>query len=535
MNNKKKKSLLIIDDERDNISSLKAILGADYTVYASTNGKDAIETAEEFLPDIILLDILMPEMDGYDVIVAFKNSEKTRDIPVVFISGLDNINAEIKGLALGAVDYISKPFHPAIVKLRIKNHIQLIERLRQEELITKIAHNFLASSNTDILHASTLRMVGEFMGTSTILLFKIDKNNKTLICESEWINPELKLDTRIGDKIYFNNKVISNIINMVYDEKKNFFSSSDPIFKDLDILQKKYINNYIAMPILIKGNISAFLVFSKNENNSEWSKNETDFAFLVASIFSVSYERDSIQYAEYLSRAKSEFLSRMSHEMRTPMNAILGILQIFDVSDIPHDLKENCDIMRSSANILLRLIDNALDISDVEYGTFRLSDSAFDFKTVVWDLLQAADNDASKKRQLLDCKVDSAIPDLLYGDEKRLKHVINSLLTNAIKFTPEEGEIIFDARVVNEEKKAITVRVEVTDNGIGISKEQQDSVFSVFEQADSSSTREYGGIGLGLTLSKRIVEMMDGNIGVESELGKGSKFYFTCKMMKEST
>jgi len=419
--------------------------------------------------------------------------------------------------------------------LRIKNHIQLIERLRQEALITRIAHNFLAGSNTAELHASTLRMVGEFMGTSTILLLKIDKNNKALICENEWINPDLKLDTRIGDKIYFNNKVIANIANLLCIDKKSCFSSAEPIFKELDKLQKKYIDNYIAMPILIKGEINAILVFSRDNTDIEWTKSETDFAFLVASIFSVSYERDSIQYAEYLSRAKSEFLSRMSHEMRTPLNAILGILQIFDVSGIPHELKEHCNVMRSSANTLLRLIDNALDISDVEYGTFKLSDSAFDFKTVLWDLLQAADNDASKKRQLLDCKVDSSIPDLLYGDEKRLKHVINSLLTNAIKFTPEEGEIIFDAGVINEEKETITVRIEVTDNGIGISKEQQDTIFSVFEQADTSFTREYGGIGLGLALSKRIVEMMDGNIGVESELGKGSKFYFTCKMRKEST
>ena len=121
---------------------------------------------------------------------------------------------------------------------------------------------------------------------------------------------------------------------------------------------------------------------------------------------------------------------------------------------------------------------------------------------------------------------------MLSGDEKRLKQVINIFLSNAIKFTPENGEICFDARKISEDDIMITIQIEVTDNGIGISKEQQDKLFSIFEQADGSLSREYGGIGLGLALSKRIIEMMDGDIWVESELGKGSKFYLTCKLKR---
>ena len=544
--NNKKNSILVIDDERDNISSLKEILG-DYTIYASTNGKDAIETAEEFLPDIILLDILMPEMDGYDVITAFKNSKKTRDIPVIFITGLDNINAEIKGLSLGAADYISKPFHPAIINLRIKNQIQLIERLRQESFITNIAHNFIAKSNSGTLYKDTLRTAGEFMKIAAILLYKIDANNNTFTCYDEWINAELNLQTRIGDKIDFNEELISEINNMLSgNEKAICFSSSDTLFKNKIKLQRQFIHEYFITPIFIKGKINAFLVFSEDNINKNWSKSEKDLAILIASIFSGVFERDAIQHAEYLSRAKSEFLSRMSHEMRTPMNAILGILQIINLSNISDDTKKHCNMMRTSADALLRIIDDVLDISDFEYGAFTLKDSVFDFKAVVWDLLKSADKSASNKRQLLDCKVDPAIPDSLYGDEKHIKHIITTLLANAVKFTPENGEIFFDTHVVEEhaagqqdgdnsgpaENAIVTLKVEVTDNGIGMSKEQQNNLFSIFEQADNSLSREYGGIGLGLALSKRIVELMGGNIGVESELGKGSKFWFTCKMRK---
>jgi len=529
----RKNSILLIDDERDNISSLKEILGHDYVIYASTNGKDAIETAEEFIPDVILLDVLMPEMDGYDIITALKNSFKTRDIPVIFITGLDNIDAEIKGLSLGAADYISKPFHPAIINLRIKNQIQLIERLRQESFITNIIHNFLVKSNTGTLYNDTLLMAGEFMSIASILLYKFDKNDNSFICHEEWINAESDLQTRIGDKIDLNEEIISEINNMLLsDEKHPAFISSDLFFKDKIKLQRQHIQDYIVTPIFIKGKINAFLVFFRNNSDEKWSKSEKDIAVLIAGIFSAVFERDAIQHAEYLSRAKSEFLSRMNHEMRTPMNAILGILQIMDFSNISDETKKHCNIMKASAESLLCMIEEVLDISDLEYGAFTQTDSVFDFKAAVWDLLKIADKNACKKHQLLDCRVDPAIPNSLYGDEKRIKHVVNTLLANAVKFTPESGEIFFDTHVTNEDNGMVTLKVEVTDNGIGMSREQQINLFSIFEQADNSLCREYGGIGLGLALSKRIIELMDGSIGVESELGKGSRFWFTCKMRK---
>jgi len=180
----------------------------------------------------------------------------------------------------------------------------------------------------------------------------------------------------------------------------------------------------------------------------------------------------------------------------------------------------------------MRMIDDVLDVSDIEYGAFKLSNSTFDFNAMTRDLLREADNNAFKKRHLLNCRIDPSIPFMLSGDEKRLKQVINIFLSNAIKFTPENGEICFDARKISEDDIMITIQIEVTDNGIGISKEQQDKIFTIFEQVDSSLTREHSGMGIGLTLSKRIIEMMGGNIWVESELGKGAKFYLTCKLRK---
>jgi len=532
MQSKKKNSILIVDDERDNISSLKIILSPDYTVYASTNGKDAIETAEEFMPDIILLDVLMPDMDGYDVITAIKNSEKTRGIPVIFITGLDNSSAEIKGLALGAVDYIFKPFHPAIVKLRVQHQMQLVERLRQQALMTKIAHNFLVSVSNDTLYADTLRMIGEFMGNATILLYKLNVNQNVLVCQNEWINPELNLESRIGGKIELTEQIITHINNLLSNNEKDLcLKSGDPLFNKFMKLDSKFLNNFITTPVFIRGKMNAFLVFSKDEIQ-EWSESEIGLAVLAASIFSGVFERDAMQHAEYLGRVKTEFLSRMSHEMRTPLNAIMGILQVLDLLGVPENIKENCNMMNASAKTLLHLIDDVLDISDMEYGIYKLSNSPFDFKTMARSIMRNVDENASKKQQILDCKIDPVIPASLTGDEKRLKRVITTLLTNAVKFTPEEGEIFFNASLINDEDEIVTIQIEISDNGIGISKEQQDKLFSLFEQGDSGLTREHDGLGIGLALSKRIIDMMGGHIWVESELGKGSKFCFTCKFKR---
>ncbi|MCL2211377.1 MAG: ATP-binding protein [Treponema sp.] len=533
MNTKKKHSVLIVDDERDNISSLTAILSHDYTIYASTNGKDAIEIAQEFMPDIILLDILMPEMDGYDVITALKESDKTCEIIVIFITGLDSDIAEIKGLALGAADYIIKPFHPAIVKLRILNHIRLMEQLEQQALVSKILHNFLANAYTASLHDDTLRMIGEFINNASILLYRIEKNTSTLVCNNEWINPELTLETCIGDRIELNENSISAINSLLTQNERDLcLHSDDSLLKDNINIQKQHFNNYIVTPVFIKGNVCAILVFSMENEEIKWSENDIDLAVLTANIFSSVFERDAIQHAEYLSRAKSEFLSRMSHEMRTPMNAILGMLQVLELSGISDNIRRQCSVMNIAAHTLLNMIDDVLDISDLEYGSFMLTDSAFDCKAMLWDVLRIADENATRKRQVIECKIDSDIPDSLIGDGKRLRQVITTLLANAVKFTQEDGEIVFNARLESEGNDYAVLNIEVTDNGIGMSKEQQSKLFSIFDQASGGLNREYGGIGLGLALSKRIIELMGGNIFIESELEKGTKINITCRMKK---
>jgi len=379
MNATEKNSILIVDDEKPNLIMLTHILSKKYTVYAAKSGQEAIDSAKNNIPDTILLDVLMPEMDGYDTIAVLKNTAETKNIPVIFITGLDDIDSEKRGLALGAVDYILKPFNSEIVKLRVDNQIKIVNHTRA--------------------------------------------------------------------------------------------------------------------------------LAAKEE-------------------------------IEYLSRAKSEFLARMSHEMRTPMNVIMGMTQIIKMRGIPDHLTNYFNKIDTASQQMIRLIDDLLDITGIEYGVFKLTDSIFNFNSMVETLSQEIGYNASEKQQTLKFKIDPEIPLSLCGDEKRLKQVITTLLANAVKFTPDNGEIFFEAIVLKEDAPpkqpdTITLRIEVTDNGIGIAKDQQSKLFTIFEQADGGSSRKHGGIGAGLALSKHIIEKMDGTIWMESDLNKGASFFFTCKLRRD--
>jgi len=378
MNETKRNSILIVDDEPSNIMALSHILSPQYAIYAEKEGRAALETAAEILPDVILLDIVMPEMDGYEVFTRLKASEKTKDIPVIFVTGLREAADEEKGLSMGASDYIIKPFFPAIVKLRVMNQIKITEHIRQN----------------------------------------IEKERS---------------------------------------------------------------------------------------------------------------DKNSI--------ARTDFLTRISHQMLTPMNTVMGLTEVLKIQmnkagNVSDKAKKCFDDIDSASRYLLELIQDLLDISGKGEGSFTLASAAFTVDTLFKTAVKGVSRDAAKKRLAIAYDIDPSVPPELIGDEERLGQVIMNLLTNAVKFTPEYGAVSLCCKRIDEDGETVTLQIEVSDNGKGIPKEQQGRIFSLFEQEDGSMTIKHAGIGLGLPISRRIVEMMGGQIWVESETGKGSKFIFTCKARK---
>ncbi len=371
MVNGEKNSILIVDDETTNIEVLLSILGDDYIIYMSRDGASAVEMAEKFAPDLILLDIIMPDMNGHEVFLALKKSERTKNIPVIFITGLDSVQDEEKALALEAVDFIRKPFSATVVTLRVKNQIQSINQLRMIEQYAKRMETIV-----DILAAT---------------------------------------------------------------------------------------------------------------------------------------------------EEKSKFFAKMSHEMRTPLNAIIGISEmILEADSINDEMWGDIEKINSAGSSLLSMVNDILDIGKIESGKFKLVPVEYNTFGMINDAVSQSIMQKGSKKIAFTLNIDENIPARLYGDDIRIKQILNNLLSNAFKYT-KEGKVDLD---INSETigGSVWLNISVTDTGVGIKSENINSMFLDFSRMDSKSNRNIVGTGLGLSITKMLVDMMGGSVLVKSEYGKGSCF-----------
>lgn len=294
------------------------------------------------------------------------------------------------------------------------------------------------------------------------------------------------------------------------------------------------VKTIMVIPLFLQGEFWGFIGFDNTVSDRLFSEDEAEImragALVVASSLTrnetFSKLNEAREAAMASTKAKGEFLSRMSHEIRTPMNAIIGMTTIARKTNDTEKIQYCLDKVDTSSRQLLNIINDVLDMSKIDSGKFEILPEPFDFERMMQNVFSVVQVKLEEKQQDFLFDFDTVFTHKMVSDELRLSQVLINLLNNAAKFTPEGGNITLKVRETDKNRDKSTLHVEVVDTGIGISPEQQEKLFQSFEQADGSITRQYGGTGLGLAICKKIINLMGGDIWVESELGKGSRFIF---------
>ncbi len=486
----RKSVILIVDDDPGTVHDLGNMLANDYEVICSTDGVDALQLAIEFLPDIILLDVMMPHPDGYAVCTCLKGTPKTRDIPTIFITARNDIESETRGLDCGAVDFIAKPVSPAVVRARVRNHLA---RRRSEETLSATARRLIEAEELAHVAAWEWDIVADRFHLSDEWLRIHGCDNPKISWEEmmAFVHPDdqehmsaMFLDGSAGlDRLDFQYRII----------RRNDGSTR------IVLSRRRMLRNAEDEP---------FRMLGATQDITEQKLAELELTRLKAA-------------AEEASLAKSAFLANMSHELRTPLTSIIGFSEIIrDQYFGPVGTQayaEYAKDINDSGHHLLNLISDILDLAKIESGKMTISPVDIETRSCLIKINRLVSQRAVRQKLDLISKMSDDVPNL-WADERAFKQIIYNLLSNAIKFTPEKGRVALEA----EAGRDGGVIIRVVDSGIGIPAKDLARVLQPFEQIENSYSRSRGGTGLGLSLVKGLIELHGGTLNIDSCHGIGT-------------
>ncbi|MDA3850007.1 MAG: response regulator [Spirochaetaceae bacterium] len=523
--------ILLVDDNGENIDFLDEALGDLYQIIAASHGETALTLAIQKKPDLILLDIVMPGMDGYEVCRRLKEDNRTQDIPVIFLTGKNDLKDKSRGFELGAVDYVTKPFEIIEVKARVKNQLMVQKAQKYLEYKNRFLESEVFNRNKELIRTQAelseseekFRMLFEKSSSAiAFILPRWKKNGDLQDYIYQDINPQYLqlMQQQEREEILLKTEMdlFPNLSDQWYKQIENYIKDDNSeIFEQYHPFLKKYLSGYIFKP----------------------QQEKPYFCLILNDITQQTlYQQELLKAknkAEESDRLKSAFLANISHEIRTPLNGIIGFSQLMKQDFVANEDREKFQgIVESCSRDLVTIIDEIIDFARIESGIFYLDNPGISINKLINQRISHFKKQLkSRKNNRVILKSKLSLPDGMDNyvtDKNRMEKILNNIVSNAVKFT-EEGQITL-GYTIHEDSD---IEFFVKDTGVGISKESQEYIFQSFRQENEGYNRRHGGIGLGLAITGKMVEQLGGKLSLQSEKGKGSTFSATFPLKNLNT
>ncbi|HEX7334068.1 MAG TPA: ATP-binding protein [Pyrinomonadaceae bacterium] len=530
-NRKANRRLIVLaDDNADMRDYVSRLLSDRYEVVAVGDGQAALDVVEKKLPDLVLSDVMMPVMDGIEFLGRIRADEQTREIPVILLSARAGEESRIEALKASADDYLVKPFSSRELLATVDAHIKTVEIRRQR----KLAELAIAKQNKRLLvlwEAAGVLLTTEDPNTMLRGLFEKIRESLSLDVYFNFMVPETKdvlelvscagVDEEMARSISplaFGQAVCGTVAMRRAPIVATFIQqSSEPM---VQLVKGLGLRAYACNPLMAGGRLLGTLSFASRSRDS-FEQEEIEFLEIISHYVTLAYERlHLIDKLREQDRRKDEFLATLAHELRNPLAPILNGLQLIRLSNQDQvRLDHATTIMQRQIEQMVRLVDDLLDVGRISRNKLELRKEMVDLESVVRSavdtsrpVIEASQND-----------LQIALPAqkvLLDADPVRLAQVVSNLLNNAARYSRPGGRISLTVTAADGE-----LIIKVSDTGIGIAPEKLSQIFDMFVQLDSSDPHPQGGLGVGLTLVRRLIEMHGGTVEAHSDgAGKGSEF-----------
>ena len=535
-----KANILLVDDKPEKLLALEVVLSElGENVVSATSGREALRHLLNGEFAVILLDVNMPTMDGFETAALIRQRRSSSDTPIIFVTAFADEMHLSRGYSLGAVDYILAPVVPDVLRTKVRVFVDLYRQKRlleqQAELerrragqLQKLAGAALAINSSKSLPAmlktvadSARDIIGAHQAITLFLPAGAARAPRSEAAGSfsdryeDWRERPLRLDACADTQVARGQRAV----RMTQAQLERH-----PDWEIVRRLEVPPIRGMMAAPLSTAGSRSLGLIYVSDKYDGDFSQEDEAILIQLAQMASIAIENTLYAEEREANRLKDEFLATLSHELRTPLNAILGWTQLLRAGpsgdgDITHGL----EVIERNVRAQTRLIEDLLDVSRITNGKLRLSVRPMLLPAIVQGAIDSARPAADAKGITLESYVAPDVAEI-NGDPDRLQQVVWNLLSNALKFTPSGGRVRVDADRANDR-----LFIRVSDTGKGIHPAFLPHVFDRFRQADSSTTRSHGGLGLGLTIVRHLVELHGGSVQAES-LGEGQGSTFTVEL-----